>query len=80
MQRHQGKETDFTQARDKEMKIECKLNDKNVAAMLADSAVDDELGVALPGSSKSLLVKQEVHEDVPKIKEMLAEIKSTYFY
>ena len=75
IQHHQGKETDFTSAHDKEMKMDCKLSDKNMDKMLADGVVDDDLGIALPGA-KGSEVKEEENEDIPKVKDMLADIKS----
>ena len=77
----QGKEQDLKQTRSKELELECKLTDKNMQAMLQDGAVDSDLGIALPGSSKDKVVKEEsTHEDVPILKEKLAEIKSSYFF
>ena len=61
---------------DKEMEMQCKLSDKAVKDMVADGNVDGDFGVALPGSSKAVEVKEEiVNEDVPKAKERLADLK-----
>ena len=55
-----------------------KLTDKNVDKMMTDGVVDADMGIALPGSSKDAMIKEEEHEDVPKVKAMLADLKPTY--
>ena len=74
-----GKETDFTSARDKEFKLDLKVTDKNVEKMLGDAAIDEGLGIKVPGvASSALKVKEEVKEEVTKLKEMVTDIKSAY--
>lgn len=74
----QGKETDFTSAKDKEFKLDLKVTDKNVEKMLDNAAIDEDLGVMVPGAAASSIVKEEVKEEVIKLKEMLADMKSAY--
>ena len=74
----QGKETDFTSARDKEFKLDLKVTDKNVEKMMGDAAIDEDLGIMVPGAASSSIVKEEVKEEVTKLKEMLADMKSAY--
>ena len=59
----QGKETDFTTAKDKEFKLDLKVTDKNVEKMLDNAAIDEDLGVMVPGAAASSIVKEEVKEE-----------------
>ena len=74
----QGKETDLISAKDKEFKLDLKVTDKNVEKMLDNAAIDEDLGVMVPGAAASSIVKEEVKEEVIKLKEMLADMKSAY--
>ena len=56
--------------------MECKLTDKNMDKMLVDGQIDSDLGIVLPGANKSSGVKEEENEDIQKVKDMLADIKS----
>ena len=72
------KQTDFTTTKNKEFKLDLKVTDKNVEKMMGDAAIDEDLGIMVPGAAASSIVKEEVKEEVTKLKEMLADMKSAY--
>ncbi len=64
---------------EKHMGLECKLTDKNMENMLKDGQVDADLGMYVPLlPSVECKREQEDNEDVGPLKDMLADLKSTY--
>lgn len=74
----QGKETDLTTAYDKEMKLDTKVTDKNVDKLFGqDQLADQEMGLALPGSSSSVKIEDVGEEEKGKLKVLMTDLKST---
>ena len=66
-----GKEKDYTQAIDKELKMETKISNNQVEKMTFDA----DMGLGLPGSQQPA-VKDEADDDAAKCKAMVVEIRS----
>ncbi len=71
-----GKDTDYVQWHEKSMGLESKLSDKAVASMLDTQAVDDDLGMVVPGLPSGG-VKDEASEDVDKLKTLIKDLGKT---
>ena len=71
-----GKDTDYVQWHEKQMELESKLSDKAVASMLDTQAVDDDLGMVVPGLPSSG-VKDEASEDLDKLKTLIKDLGKT---
>ena len=71
-----GKDTDYVQWHDKSMELESKLSDKAVACMLDTQAVDDDLGMVVPGLPSGG-VKDEACEEVEKLKALTKDLGQT---
>ena len=71
-----GKDTDYVQWHEKCMDLESKLSDKAVASMLDMQAVDEDLGMVVPGPPSGG-VKDEASEDVDKLKTLIKDLGET---
>ena len=71
-----GKDTDYVQWQEKCMDLESKLSDKAAASMLDMQAVDDDLGMVVPGLPSGG-VKDEASEDVDKLRALTKDLGQT---
>ncbi len=71
----QGKDAEISSAHEKEIKIECKLTDKNLEKMVEDGHIDVDLGVTVPALVD--VKTEEGGEDIKLLKDALADLKWT---
>ena len=60
---------------DKEMEMECKINEKSMAKMLENGKMDDDLGIVVPTIVPN---KDATDNKIQEAKDALAEMKLAY--
>ena len=72
---HAGKMSEHESTREKEMKLDAKLNEKQAASLADSTKLDEDLGVATPGSLQ-MDNQSKVKDEFPSL-EVLKELSKT---